>query len=113
MNEICTDNRFDLIATYKRDLLNCTNIETSPDEMAVIDNILFRFWQMGWLLPTPRTNADRIRAMTDEELAEFILSIRGHCRAATIGPVVCPYIENFQTDCNKCWCDWLKQEDKP
>lgn len=56
------------------------------------------------------TNADYIRAMTDKELAEFILSIRGHCRAATIGPIVCPYIENFQTDCNKCWCDWLKQE---
>jgi len=44
MNEICTDNRFDLIAKYKQDLLDSTNIETSPDEMAVIDNILFRFW---------------------------------------------------------------------
>ena len=25
------------------------NIETSKDEMAVIDNVLFRCWQMGWL----------------------------------------------------------------
>ena len=49
MNEICTDGRFELIAAYKKKLLDSTNIETSPEEMAVIDNILFRFWQMGWL----------------------------------------------------------------
>ena len=71
MNEICTDNRFDLIAKYKQDLLDGTNIETSPDEMVVIDNILSRFWQMGWLLPTPRTNGDHIRAMTDKEIENW------------------------------------------
>lgn len=49
MNEICTDNRFKLIKKYKQELVNATNIETSPEEMVVIDNILFRFWQMGWL----------------------------------------------------------------
>lgn len=53
MNEICTDGRFELIAAYKKKLLDSTNIETSPEEMAVIDNILFRFWQMGWLPPLP------------------------------------------------------------
>lgn len=47
--EICADNRFKLIAKYKAKLIESTNIETSEDEMAVIDNILFRFWQMGWL----------------------------------------------------------------
>lgn len=47
--EICGDNRFEVIAKYKAKLIEGTNIETSPDEMAVIDNILFRFWQMGWL----------------------------------------------------------------
>lgn len=46
---MCGDNRFVLIEKYKRKLINSTNIETSPDEMAVLDDILFRCWQMGWL----------------------------------------------------------------
>lgn len=51
MNEpnICTDNRFELIDKYKTMLMDATNIAQCPDEMAVIDSILFRFWQMGWL----------------------------------------------------------------
>ncbi len=49
MNVICTDNRFELIQKYKEKLIQGTNIETSKEEMNVIDNILFRFWQMGWL----------------------------------------------------------------
>lgn len=49
MSELCTDNRFELIEKYKQKLIDATNIEMAPDEMAVIDNILFRFWQMGWL----------------------------------------------------------------
>lgn len=49
MGDICDDNRFEVIAEAKKDLLESTNIEMSPDEMSVIDNILFRCWQMGWL----------------------------------------------------------------
>jgi hypothetical protein len=49
MADICNDNRFEIIAKAKQDLLEGTNIDTSPNEMAVIDNILFRCWQMGWL----------------------------------------------------------------
>lgn len=49
MNEVCTDGRFEIIDRAKRDLLECTNIDTSPDEMKVLDNFLFRCWQMGWL----------------------------------------------------------------
>ena len=49
MGEVCSDNRFEVIAKAKRDLLKSTNIETAQDEMAVLDNILFRCWQMGWL----------------------------------------------------------------
>ena len=45
----CGDNRFELIGKYKAKLIDSTNIEGAPEEMAVIDNILFRFWQMGWL----------------------------------------------------------------
>lgn len=49
MAELCTDNRFDLIEKYKKKLIEATNIETSTEEMNVLDNILFRFWQMGLL----------------------------------------------------------------
>ena len=46
----------------------------------------------------PMTNADRIRAMTDEELANM---------------VVCPYAKNnwdkCKDDCFACRLEWLKQ----
>lgn len=43
------DNRFEIIAKAKYAILDGTNIETDEDEMKVLDNILFRCWQMGWL----------------------------------------------------------------
>ena len=48
----------------------------------------------------PQTNADRIRAMTDEELANFIESIevQGYDLHGTFGA--------------DYWLDWLKQEAK-
>lgn len=52
MSEIydtCGDDRFELIAKAKQKLLDATNIDSRPDEIAVLDNILFRCWQMGWL----------------------------------------------------------------
>jgi len=49
MMEMCGDNRFEIIEKAKNDILEATNINTSPDEMKVLDNFLFRCWQMGWL----------------------------------------------------------------
>ena len=49
MNEVCDDNRFEIIEAAKQRLIEDTNIESSPEEMAVLDSILFRMWQMGWL----------------------------------------------------------------
>ena len=49
MNEAISDNRFEIIAKAKAHLLEATNIETREDEMKVLDNFLFRCWQMGWL----------------------------------------------------------------
>ena len=57
MNETCTDNRFEVIEKAKKHILEATNIETSPEEMQVLDNILYRCWQMGWLDKyNPRNN---------------------------------------------------------
>jgi len=47
--DVCADDRFSVIARVKSELVRGTNIETDKKEMEVIDNILFRFWQMGWL----------------------------------------------------------------
>ena len=49
MVDICGDNRFIIIKRAKEDILQSTNIESSKDEMKVLDNFLFRCWQMGWL----------------------------------------------------------------
>lgn len=48
----------------------------------------------------PLTNADRIRSMTDEELAEFIVEIelKADCLGGTFG--------------DEYWVEWLKQETK-
>lgn len=47
--DICGDNSFKIINEAKQALIDSTNINTSPDEMVVLDDILFRCWQMGWL----------------------------------------------------------------
>ena len=49
MMEMCGDNRFEIIEKAKNDILESTNINTSADEMKVLDSFLFRCWQMGWL----------------------------------------------------------------
>ncbi len=51
------------------------------------------------------TNADRIRAMTDEELAKE-LDEKGYCPHNVL---VCVNVRRW---CNKCVRDWLKQEAK-
>ena len=58
----------------------------------------------------PMTNADRIRSMTDEELAVVIawpyLASPPWCSEHT----TCPYINEDPTPCDNCALDWLKQE---
>lgn len=50
----------------------------------------------------PMTNADRIRAMTDEELAELIDRETDSC--APTGDC-----EKMSRDCKACWLEWLQQ----
>ena len=49
VKEMCGDNRFEVIQRAKEHLIEATNIESSPDEMKVLDSFLFRAWQMEWL----------------------------------------------------------------
>lgn len=53
----------------------------------------------------PLTNADRIRAMSDEELAKVVSGTilcapEGRCHG------------NPKTSCYECWLNWLKQPAK-
>lgn len=68
---MCNDNRFEVIGRAKEHLLEATNIDTSPDEMAVLDSFLFRCWQMGWLDRYDDT-ADAIMPMTLENAIDFL-----------------------------------------
>ncbi len=47
--DVCGDDRFEMIGCAKDELFEFTNINDSPEEVAVLDSILFRCWQMGWL----------------------------------------------------------------
>ena len=61
-----------------------------------------------------QTNAQKIRAMTDEELVNFLMRLMGHaqCFAEGIFPYhPCPQEQN----CKQCGLDWLQhpvEEDK-
>lgn len=46
---ICGDERFEIIKSAKKLLIENTNISSSQEEMEALDSLLFRFWQMGWL----------------------------------------------------------------
>ena len=56
----------------------------------------------------PKTNADRIRAMSDEELAEFM------CHNVSNGTVNCAFCaaEEFCRFGHNGWLEWLQQEVK-
>ncbi len=48
MAGVCGDNRFEIIAKVKERLLKATNIKMHPEELAQVDNILFRLWQLNY-----------------------------------------------------------------
>lgn len=59
----------------------------------------------------PQTNADRIRAMPDEELADKISSmIKMDCLNCVVLQNDCIAWENSTVDCKAAWLNWLKQE---
>ena len=53
-----------------------------------------------------RTNGDRIRAMSDEELAEFMRPWDSGCPRWKENPLPCSDWDN----CGECWLKWLKEE---
>lgn len=84
-----------------------TELETSEHCMGCIQNAVDKY--------TPMTNADRIRAMTDEELAIFMEAIEcnGHgwcedCQTLKGNP--CNGLQNVDNPLVKERLDWLKEK---
>lgn len=59
----------------------------------------------------PITHADRIRAMSDEELAGYLTDV-WYGLEETPGMCDVCYKDSVQK-CSECWLDWLKQEATP
>ena len=60
--EQCCDDRFEIINETKQYIINATNIETSPEEMNVLDSICFRLWQLG----LTKRNKDKLKELTHQ-----------------------------------------------
>lgn len=60
--------------------------------------------------PPPPTRADRIRAMTDEELAE-VINDQFYFYGLHKNPGMCDVCDHDSLqNCKQCWLDWLRQE---
>lgn len=59
--------------------------------------------------PKP-TNADRIRSMSDEKLAE---AFANSCPADNSRNRCCQYFGKGTNGCRDCWLDWLRKEAEP
>lgn len=86
MPSICPECKFLLFcdALYKDSIIECEDFENKQ-----------------------KTNADRIRAMTDEDIANFLCDI-GECNRrcpAKIGDCIFS-----DSTCRSAWLDWLKEE---
>lgn len=56
----------------------------------------------------PKTNADRIRSMTDEELSYYLDGLAGDGCPPQMSPVCNK--ERYKCNVRKCWLEWLRQE---
>lgn len=74
-----------------------THLDNLAEGFTEADRVLLKL-----LLLSPQTNADRIRAMSDEELAKFRAG--GHCPPSRRFPD-CATIK----PCSKCWLEYLRQ----
>ena len=83
---------------------NCYNMEC-----VFVDNQIPFFDSENCQNYRGMTNADKIRTMSDEELAEWLIRVQyreGDICAPTHDVQNCRYAEG----CKACWLEWLKEE---
>lgn len=61
--------------------------------------------------PKPKTNADHIRSMTDEQLALLFGAMCKTSECYAVDGSVCPFADNCPIDAlgDNLWLNWLKQ----
>ena len=61
----------------------------------------------------PMTNADRIRNMSDEELADFLVRVNcAYAEDCMVGIEVCKCDDCADMDCVDCFLEWIQAEVK-
>lgn len=86
--------QYDFICMAQKDMLLHTNM--TPEEAW---DFGFRCWQMGYAKVERKTNADRIRSMSDEELESFLYGYRSF---------PCQCCNKHQMSCRQALREWLK-----
>ena len=81
---------------------NCTGI-LCPMQYGKVDPATCQAVDYCSYATPPKTNADRIRAMSDEELAQRLY-------LSTCAHIFDNKVECKDNGCKKCWLDWLKKE---
>ena len=122
--EIEMNNKLSILQTYKDALENMVQIgglwavgqDKNIYHIEMPDKIHDTMWkhakrydiQTGEVIGY--TNADRIRSMTDEELATVIALPYLASPPWCANHKTCPYISEDPTPCDKCALDWLREE---
>ncbi len=74
-----------------------------------LENVLSWRDECFEVVEKPQTNADRIRSMTDEELAEMLAHSRQHCVVYLSDKINCRH-SNCDTGCKNNIKKWLQKE---
>lgn len=74
-----------------------------------LENVLAWRDECFEVVEKPQTNADRIRSMTDEELAEMLSTVSQHCVVYLSDKMNCRH-SNCDTGCKNNIKKWLQKE---
>ena len=95
MAGVCGDNRFEIIAEVKKRLIEETNIESHPEELAQVDNILFRLWQLNYFNQCNLVNCngvEKIKADSSKQKAlDYLIKSFPELKPRTIFSEVANY----------------------
>lgn len=87
-------------------MTNCTG-KRCPVQAGKVDPATCEAYQDCQWATKPISNADKIRAMTDEELAKTICWCPPPFKNCNN---LCDICSAHDDDCGACWLNWLKQE---
>lgn len=60
----------------------------------------------------PRTNADRIRTMSNRELADYLFGVSNHEKPCTVCEAYCDKCQESDEYCKSKFREWLEREEE-